>query len=89
MQVGDVEGPNHEFIFGNNFKIDAATLYGQTQIKPNSGVWNLSFMMRKHRCLVNVAHCDPMSVDVKSGRCYGITGRSNGKEIVALGFYFI
>ncbi|XP_068076607.1 cytolytic toxin-alpha isoform X2 [Danio rerio] len=32
---------------------------------------------------------DAVSLDVKSGTCYGITGRCDNREIIALGLYFI
>ncbi|ROL18766.1 Neoverrucotoxin subunit beta [Anabarilius grahami] len=92
MTVGELAGSNGQtFELDKNDKIVAATLWLNSQNKMCGG---LEFVVAKNngeRQSFSVK-CDqlgePVSVDVKSGRCYGFTGRS-GDEIDALGFYFV
>lgn len=90
MNVGDTKGPqNAQFFLGNNVKIVTATLWpikGQNKL----GGVEIAFDNGKTPISCKCGQLgDPVKLDVKSGECYGITGRSSGSEIVALGFYFI
>ncbi|XDV13713.1 hypothetical protein PO909_002070 [Leuciscus waleckii] len=90
MNVGDEKGPKEEKIILANAKMDTATLWPTSDKNKLGG---LEFVFDDDEKTQISCKCgtlgDPESVDVKSGKCYGITGRSNGNEIVALGFYFI
>ncbi|KAK9960212.1 hypothetical protein ABG768_010287 [Culter alburnus] len=87
MTVGNVAGSN-KHTFELNDKIVAATLWPNSQ---NNMCGGFEFVVAKNRKSFSVK-CDqlgePVSVDVKSGKCYGFMGRS-GNEIDALGFYFV
>ncbi|XP_026093251.1 stonustoxin subunit alpha-like isoform X2 [Carassius auratus] len=79
-----------EFLFDNDDKIVNVTLWPNTYSDRFRG---LEFVVEKSngtRTTFSIK-CkevgDPVSVDVKSGKCYGITARS-GSEIDSLGFYF-
>ncbi|XP_021330972.3 cytolytic toxin-alpha-like [Danio rerio] len=89
MNIGNEEGPNKiHYAFDDSKKIVAATLWPN---KDQSKLGGLEFEFDKE----NTISCkcdqlgDEVSVDVKSGTCYGITGRSDGSKIIALGLYFI
>ncbi|XP_051743093.1 cytolytic toxin-alpha-like [Ctenopharyngodon idella] len=92
IEVGALKGTSqHEFLFDHNDKIVAATLWPN---KNQNRCGGLEFVVAKSngkRTTLSVK-CPqlgmPVKVDVKSGKCYGIAGRS-GDEIDALGFYFI
>lgn len=92
IEVGNRPGSaQHEFLFDNNDKIVAATLWPN---KNENRCGGLEFVVAKingTRTTLSVK-CSllgkPVKADVKSGKCCGIMGRS-GDEIDALGFYFI
>ncbi|XP_067223464.1 cytolytic toxin-alpha-like [Chanodichthys erythropterus] len=92
MTVGNVAGSNEQTLELDEYdKVEAATLWPNSQ---NNMCGGLEFMVAKNtgeRQSLSVK-CDqlgaPVSVDVKSGKCYGFLGRS-GDEIDALGFYFL
>ncbi|KAI2645334.1 Stonustoxin subunit alpha [Labeo rohita] len=92
IEVGNVPGCfQHEFQFEASDKIIAATLWPNSRGNRCGG---LEFVVAKRNGIRTtlVVKCpmlgNPVKVDVKSGKCCGITGRS-GDEIDALGFYFI
>lgn len=92
IEVGNLKGTSqHEFLFDDNDKIVAATLWTN---KNQNRCGGLEFVVAKSNgkrttLSVKCPHLGtPVQVDVKSGKCYGIVGRS-GDEIDALGFYFI
>ncbi|XP_067224348.1 cytolytic toxin-alpha-like [Chanodichthys erythropterus] len=92
MTVGNVAGSNEQTLELDEYdKVVAATLWPNSQ---NNRCGGLEFMVAKNtgerksfsvKCILVGA---PVSVDVKSGKCYGFTGRS-GDQIDALGFYFV
>ncbi|XP_057183269.1 cytolytic toxin-alpha-like [Triplophysa rosa] len=92
INVGGVPENDHaECVFDKDEKILAARLWPNVR---NDRVAGLQFEIAKSngerrtfsvKCLLLG---QPVSLDVKSGRCYGIIGRS-GSQIDALGFYFI
>lgn len=92
VKVGYVAGSNEQtFVLDKNDKIEAATLWPNVEYNRCGG---LEFVVAKstgERKSFSVK-CnqlgDLVSVDVKSGKCYGVMGRS-GNQIDALGFYFI
>lgn len=92
IERGTVKGQRREeFVFDKDDKIIAATLWPNIQYDRAGG---LEFVVENNggkRKLFSVKCLllgQPVSVDVKSGRCYGITGRS-GWHLDALGFCFI
>lgn len=90
IKVGNKKGPQKiQLILENNVKITAATLW---PIKGQNKLGGVEIVFDHEKTPIS-CKCgqlgDPEKVDVKSGECYGITGRSSGSEIVALGFYFI
>ncbi|XP_051743819.1 cytolytic toxin-alpha-like isoform X2 [Ctenopharyngodon idella] len=92
IEVGNLKGTSqHEFLFDDSDKIVAATLWPN---KNQNRCGGLEFVVAKSNgkrttLSVKCPHLGtPVKVDVKSGKCYGIAGRS-GDEIDALGFYFI
>ncbi|KAK2917068.1 hypothetical protein Q8A67_001442 [Cirrhinus molitorella] len=92
VQVGSVKGSKEkEFNFDSTDKIVAATLWPN---KKNNRFGGLEFEVEKNNGATIKMHLkndqlgNPVTVDVKSGKCYGVKGRS-GYEIDALGFYFI
>ncbi|XP_056311282.1 cytolytic toxin-alpha-like [Danio aesculapii] len=89
MQTGNVNGPNEiGYTFDDSKKIVAATLWPNKDQNKLGGL-ELEFDKgQKFSCKCDQLG-DAVSVDVKSGICYGITGRSDGSEIIALGLYFI
>lgn len=92
INVGGVPENDHaECVFDKDKKILAARLWPNVT---NDRVAGLEFEIGKSdgerrtfsvKCLVLG---QPVNLDVKSGRCCGIIGRS-GKQIDALSFYFI
>lgn len=87
MTVGNVPGSNkHTLELNENDKIEAAKLWPNSQ---NNRCAGLEFVVAKKPFSVKCNQLgEPVSVDVKSGKCYGFMGRS-GSEIDALGFYFV
>ncbi|CAM4642791.1 unnamed protein product [Leuciscus chuanchicus] len=92
VRVGMVEGSKVQtFELDKNDKIVAATLWPNTD---HSRCGGLEFVVakingEKESLSIKCDHLgEPVSVDVKSGGCYGIMGRS-GYQIDALGFHFI
>ncbi|XDV11418.1 hypothetical protein PO909_000364 [Leuciscus waleckii] len=92
IQVGSVAGLHEaEFLFENTDKIVTATLWPN---KNHDRFGGLEFEVEKSNDEKEIMSIkskelgEPVMVNVGSGRCYGITGRS-GEEINALGFYFI
>ncbi|XP_067311033.1 cytolytic toxin-alpha-like [Pseudorasbora parva] len=91
VEIGGPEGTKEEtFIFDENDKIIAATLWPNID---NSRCGGLEFVVAKsngERKTFSVK-CDhlgePVSIEVKSGNCYCIRGRS-GTQIDALAFDF-
>ncbi|KAI7797473.1 putative verrucotoxin subunit beta-like [Triplophysa rosa] len=79
-----------EFVFEKDDKILSATVWPNDKYTRTAG---LEFMVakgngeRKHYFAKGELLGQPVSLDVKTGNCYGITGRS-GAHIDALGFYF-
>ncbi|XDV43715.1 hypothetical protein PO909_012141 [Leuciscus waleckii] len=92
VTVGSLKGSKEQkLVLDENDQIVAATLWPNTD---HSRCGGLEFVVAKingEKESLSVK-CDqlgePVSVDVKSGRCYGIMGRS-AHDIDALGFYFI
>ncbi|XP_048048301.1 cytolytic toxin-alpha-like isoform X3 [Megalobrama amblycephala] len=92
MTVGNVAGSKGQtFELDEYDKVVAATLWPNSL---NNRCGGLEFVVAKNtgeRKSFSVK-CDqlgePVSVDVKSGKCNGLMGRS-GDEIDALGFYFV
>ncbi|XP_016308771.1 stonustoxin subunit alpha-like [Sinocyclocheilus anshuiensis] len=91
VKVGNSAGSKEQtFQLDENEKIVAATLWPNYCLNRCGG---LEFVIAKNGSerMLSVK-CDalgePVRVHVKSGKCYGIKGRS-GDEIDALGFYFI
>uniref|UniRef100_A0A8C1QMK1 Uncharacterized protein n=1 Tax=Cyprinus carpio TaxID=7962 RepID=A0A8C1QMK1_CYPCA len=92
IEVGNVPGcAQREFLFDANDEIVATTLWPN---KRGDRCGGLEFVVAKRngkRATLSFK-CqmlgDPVKVDVRSGKCCGITGRS-GDEIDALGFYFM
>lgn len=89
MKIANEIGPKEiDCMFENSEKIVAATLWLNTD---QSKLGGLEFKFEGGK--IFSWKCDQLgdakSVDVKSGTCYGITGRSYNGEIIALGLYFI
>lgn len=88
---GTPERDQEECVFDKDEKILAATLWPNVS---NDRVAGLEFVVEKSdggRRTFSVMYellGQPVRLDVRSGRCYGIIGRS-GTQIDALGFYFI
>ncbi|XP_042575770.1 cytolytic toxin-alpha-like [Cyprinus carpio] len=92
IKVGDTAGFLEELLFDDNDKIIAATLW-PTEDKKRLG--GLEFEVAKSDGTTTKLSTqpkerrgEPVKIDVKSGKCNGITARSGGC-INALGFYFI
>lgn len=92
IERGAVKGRRQdEFVFDKDDKIIAATLWPNMEYDRAGGlefvVENSDGKRRRFsaKCLLLG---QPVSLDVKSGRCYSITGRS-GWHLDALGFCFI
>lgn len=92
LTYGSVRGNSQaEFVFDNDDKILTAILWPN---KNSNRVGGLEFVVEKSNGVKRMfsVKCqqlgDPVCLNVKSGRCSGITGRS-GWHIDALGFYFI
>ncbi|XP_073712731.1 verrucotoxin subunit beta-like [Misgurnus anguillicaudatus] len=91
MNVGNKVGnAREEIVLDINDKILSAKLWPN---RCNNRAGGLEFVVKKmngltacHRVKCNDLG-EPVSIDVKSGKCYGITGRS-GDDIDALGLYF-
>ncbi|KAK9960215.1 hypothetical protein ABG768_010290 [Culter alburnus] len=90
--VGKFAGSNEQtFELYEYDKVVAATLWPNSE---NNRCGGLEFVVAKNNGERKSFSfkCDqlgePVSVDVKSGRCYGFMGRSGG-ETDALGFYFV
>ncbi|KAL1278651.1 hypothetical protein QQF64_025324 [Cirrhinus molitorella] len=90
IKVGNTaQSDEKEFLFDHNDKIIAATLW------PNKdGLGGMEFEVAKSdgtKITLSIM-CpnlgEPVKVDVKSGKCFGITART-GDRLNALGFYFI
>ncbi|CAM4654285.1 unnamed protein product [Leuciscus chuanchicus] len=92
IEVGNRPGcAQHEFLFDDNDKIVAATLWSNKNQNRCGGLEFVVAESNGKRTTLSVKCSQlgkPVKVDVKSGMCCGITGRS-GDEIDALGFYFI
>ncbi|XP_050957463.1 neoverrucotoxin subunit alpha-like [Labeo rohita] len=94
IKVGNTAGSEErEFLFDDDDKIIAATLW---PTKDEYGLHGLEFEVAKNdgttiKLSSNSGYQGkPVKVDVKSGKCYGITLRSTNRGcITALGFYFI
>ncbi|KAI7802259.1 putative verrucotoxin subunit beta-like [Triplophysa rosa] len=91
FDFGNVKGFSTKYsVFDQDDKITAATVWPNDR---NTRVAGLEFEVTKsngERRKFSVKGRelgDPVSLDVRSGRCYGAKGRS-GDEIDALGFYF-
>lgn len=92
IEAGNIPGcAQREFLFDANDKIVAVTLWPN---KRGNRCGGLEFVVVKSNgkrttlCVKCSMLGEPVKVDVMSGKCCGITGRS-GDEIDALGFYFI
>lgn len=92
VKVGTVAGSKVQtFELDKNDKIVAATLWPNTDRSRCGGLEFVVAKINGEKKSLSVK-CDnlgePVNVDVKSGGCYGIMGRS-GNQIDALGFHFI
>ncbi|KAK9978784.1 hypothetical protein ABG768_020523 [Culter alburnus] len=91
IKVGKIAGNyQEEFLFDITDKIVTATLWPN---KDRTRFGGLEFVVEKNngKRITMSIKCDdlgePVIVNVGSGKCYGIKGRS-GYQIYALGFYF-
>ncbi|KAI2654085.1 Stonustoxin subunit alpha [Labeo rohita] len=92
VKVGNVAGSKEQtFQLKENDKIVSATLWPNHLLNRCGGLEFVIANNNSEKMSLSVK-CEllgePVRVDVKSGKCYGIKGRS-GHEIDALGFYFI
>lgn len=92
IKMGNSEGSNNqEILLDEDDKIVSVKLWPNRN-RNRFGGFEFVVAKRRGRIATFSVKCqqlgEPVSLDVKSGRICGITGRS-GDEIDGLGFYFI
>nr|XP_001335854.3 neoverrucotoxin subunit alpha-like isoform X1 [Danio rerio] len=92
IKVGRTSSITEEFIFDDNDKLIAATMW-QDQENRYFGGFKFEVANSDGTVKTYSAKCtdlsEPVKIDVKSGKCYGVTARCGKRGLQAFGFYFI